>query len=84
MAIKASVCIPNEDKLTRLQNINKYFIGLGGTFLLKEGRAKEHIMPDFSKTPLNSDGDVNEWLHFFDMSAPLINVGTLLSHDPVN
>lgn len=42
-----------------------------------------HIMPDFSKTPLNSNKDVEDWLHFFNMSAPLINAGTLVSSDPV-
>ncbi|KAJ9584126.1 hypothetical protein L9F63_021535 [Diploptera punctata] len=57
-------------------------VGLGGTFLLKEGKAKQHIMPDFSKTPINTDEEVNEWLHFYNMSAPLIAVGTLVSCDP--
>jgi len=57
-------------------------VGLGGTFLLKEGKTKEHIMPDFSITPLHSDEDVDDWLHFFEMTAPLINVGYMISHDP--
>lgn len=57
-------------------------VGLGGTFLLKEGKAKQHIMPDFSKKPINTDEEVNEWLHFYNMSAPLIAVGTLVSSDP--
>lgn len=57
-------------------------VGLGGTFLLKEGMAKQHIMPEFSTTPLNSDEDVENWLHFYNQSAPLIAVGTLVSTDP--
>nr|CAD7401261.1 unnamed protein product [Timema cristinae] len=57
-------------------------VALGGTFLLKESKAKQHIMPEFSKVPLNSDEDVENWLRFYDMSAPLIAVGTLVSHDP--
>ncbi|XP_063229985.1 ester hydrolase C11orf54 homolog [Bacillus rossius redtenbacheri] len=57
-------------------------VGLGGTFLLKEGKAKQHVMPDFSTVPLNSDADVENWLRFFNMSAPLIAVGTLVSADP--
>lgn len=56
-------------------------IGLGGTFLLKEGKAKQHVMPDFSKTPINSNEESNKWLHFFNMSAPLIAVGTLVTGD---
>ncbi|KAK9497034.1 hypothetical protein O3M35_012824 [Rhynocoris fuscipes] len=54
-------------------------IGLGGTFLLKGGKAKQHIMPEFSKVPLHSDNDLNEWLKFYEMSAPLVAVGTLVS-----
>ncbi|CAH0554431.1 unnamed protein product [Brassicogethes aeneus] len=56
-------------------------VGLGGAFLLKEGKAKQHVMPDFSKTPLNSDDDVNNWLNFYNMSAPLVAVGTLVNGD---
>jgi len=54
-------------------------VGLGGTFLLKEGKAKQHVMPDFSKTPITTDEGVNEWLRFYNMSAPLIAVGTLVT-----
>lgn len=60
------------------------FSGLGGTFLLKEGKAKQHIMPEFSVTPINTDEEVEKWLHFYNMSAPLIAVGTLASADPVS
>ena len=58
--------------------------GLGGAFLLKEGKAKQHVMPDFSKTPINTEEELNNWLNFFNMSAPLIAVGTLVSADPVS
>jgi len=58
------------------------FIGLGGTFMIAEGRAKLHIMPDFSPCPLLSDDDVNNWLHFYDASAPLIGLSVFVSHDP--
>ncbi|XP_044739972.1 ester hydrolase C11orf54 homolog [Chrysoperla carnea] len=54
-------------------------VGLGGTFLLKEGQAKQHVMPDFSKTPITSGEDFNDWLKFYNMSAPLIAVGTLVT-----
>lgn len=56
-------------------------VGLGGTFLLKEGQAKQHVMRDFSKTPLNNEEDLNNWLKFYNMSAPLVAVGTLVNGD---
>ncbi|XP_015599119.1 ester hydrolase C11orf54 homolog isoform X2 [Cephus cinctus] len=56
-------------------------VGLGGTFLLKEGKAKQHVMSDFSTEPLNSDEALNDWLYFFDMSAPLIAVGTMVTDE---
>lgn len=58
--------------------------GLGGTFLLKEGKANEHVMPDFAKTPLMSDDALNNWLYFYEMSAPLIAVGTLVTSEVVS
>ena len=29
-------------------------------------------MPDFSKTPLTTDAEVEDWLHFYHANAPLI------------
>ncbi|XP_019876653.2 ester hydrolase C11orf54 homolog [Aethina tumida] len=54
-------------------------VGLGGAFVMKTGKAKQHVMPDFSKTPLKSDDDINNWLNFYTMSAPLIALGTLVN-----
>jgi hypothetical protein len=76
-------------KLQRINSASLFsnrlsFSGLGGTFLLKEGKARQHIMPDFSATPINTDEEVEKWLHFYNMSAPLIAVGTLASADPVS
>ncbi|KAJ3643942.1 hypothetical protein Zmor_026622 [Zophobas morio] len=56
-------------------------VGLGGVFLLKEGKAKQHVMRDFSKTPINTDEKLNNWLKFYNMSAPLVTVGTLINND---
>jgi hypothetical protein len=52
-------------------------------FLLKEGKAKQHVMRDFSKTPINTDEELNNWLKFYNMSAPLVTVGTLINSDHV-
>ncbi|KAJ8969241.1 hypothetical protein NQ317_002639 [Molorchus minor] len=38
-------------------------------------------MRDFSKVPINNEQDLNNWLKFFNMSAPLIAVGTLINGD---
>ncbi|XP_072386779.1 ester hydrolase C11orf54 homolog isoform X1 [Diabrotica undecimpunctata] len=56
-------------------------VGLGGVFLLKEGKAKQHVMRDFSKTPIENEEMLNQWLKFYNMSAPLIAVGTLVNGD---
>ncbi|XP_074030692.1 ester hydrolase C11orf54 homolog isoform X3 [Leptinotarsa decemlineata] len=56
-------------------------VGLGGVFLLKEGKAKQHVMRDFSKTPIENEEQLNKWLKFFNMSAPLIALGTLVNGD---
>ncbi|XP_063974264.1 ester hydrolase C11orf54 homolog [Diachasmimorpha longicaudata] len=54
-------------------------VGLGGTFLLKQGKVKQHVMRDFSAVPLTTENALNNWLKFYDMSAPLVAVGTFVS-----
>lgn len=69
---------------TTLENQYKdNVVGLGGAFLIKEGRVHQHVMPDFSKTPLVNDDDLNKWLKFYDMEAPLVAVGTLTTSEYV-
>lgn len=58
-------------------------VGLGGAFLIKEGKVKQHVMRDFSKTPLENEEALNNWLKFYNMSAPLVAVGTLINGDGV-
>lgn len=58
-------------------------VGIGGSFIIQEGKAKLHIMPrEFSACPLNTDEDVDRWLKFYDMTAPLICQSVFVSHDP--
>ncbi|KAG8451805.1 hypothetical protein GDO86_003850 [Hymenochirus boettgeri] len=69
------------------KSLHEYYgekvVGMGGTFLIKEGKAKLHIMPrEFSACPLNTDEDVNQWLKFYEMNAPLICQSVFVSHDP--
>lgn len=67
-----------------LSIINFHSTGLGGTFVMKEGKAKQHVMPNFSEKPLNTVGELDNWLQFYDMSAPLIAVGTFVSAETVS
>ncbi|KAG0647978.1 Ester hydrolase [Hyphodiscus hymeniophilus] len=57
-------------------------ISMGGVFVIKKGKANLHVMPDFSKTPLKSREEVNNWLKYFDMDAPLTCLSVFHSHDP--
>lgn len=54
-------------------------VGLGGMFVMKNGKVKQHIMQDFSGTLLNSEEQLNNWLRFYNMKTPLIAVGTFVS-----
>eukprot|EP00116_Pleurobrachia_bachei_P006893 sb/3467155/ len=57
-------------------------VAVGGVFMLKEGKTKCHVMPGFSCTPIRSDDDVNKWLRFYEMSAPLVHTSVFVSRDP--
>ncbi|XP_019379835.1 PREDICTED: ester hydrolase C11orf54 homolog [Gavialis gangeticus] len=58
-------------------------VGMGGTFVIQKGKAKMHIMPpEFSACPLNTDEEVNNWLKFFEMKAPLVCQPVIVSRDP--
>ena len=66
-----------------LEKYPEQSIGVGGTFLVKKGKVKIHVMPDFSVCPLNSDEDVEKWLKFYEMSSPFVALSTFCSRDPV-
>lgn len=68
-------------RLTLESHFKPKTLGLGGVFLLKRGTSKQHVMRDFSATPLHTEEDLNKWLKFFEMPAELINVGTLVTND---
>lgn len=57
-------------------------IGLGGVFNIVSGKAKIHVMPDFSSCPLHTDQQVEEWLNFYEMSAPFTVLSVLVANDP--
>ncbi|KAF2754304.1 DUF1907-domain-containing protein [Pseudovirgaria hyperparasitica] len=56
-------------------------VSLGGVMLVKGGRVRVHVMPDFSETALEDRGAVEGWLRFFEMGPPLVGLVTLHSVD---
>lgn len=56
-------------------------VGMGGVFLLKNGKAKQHVMSPFSEKAIHTEDELNTWLNFFDMSATLIAVGTMVTNE---
>ncbi|XP_076657027.1 ester hydrolase C11orf54 homolog isoform X2 [Halictus rubicundus] len=63
------------------QHYQNDLVGLGGTFLMNDGKIKQHVMSDFSTVPLNTEAKLNNWLRFYNMSTPLIAVGTFVSSE---
>ncbi|CAG5125818.1 unnamed protein product [Candidula unifasciata] len=57
-------------------------VGIAGTFLLQTGKANIHVMPDFATTKIETDEETDRWLRFYEMDAPLIHVGEIVSADP--
>jgi len=57
-------------------------LGLGGVFNIVKGKAKMHVMPDFSPCPLNTNEEVDNWLKFYEMSSPLTVLSVLVANDP--
>ncbi|CAG0910897.1 unnamed protein product, partial [Cyprideis torosa] len=57
-------------------------VALGGVFVTESGTAHLHVMPNFSETPLNTNEDVNNWLNFYDVPAPLVCLSVFVNRDP--
>ena len=56
-------------------------MGLGGIFRVEKGTVKAHVMPDFVDENLTKKHDVDQWLKFYDMKAPLNCFSVLLTED---
>ncbi|XP_070172111.1 ester hydrolase C11orf54 homolog [Polyergus mexicanus] len=55
-------------------------VGLGGTFVMKSGRAKHHVISHHQwDTRITASTNLDNWLYYCDLDAPLVAVGTLLS-----
>lgn len=68
-------------RTTLEQHYGERTVGMGGVFLLKNGKAKQHVMSPFSESAINTEDELNTWLNFFDMSATLIAVGTMVTNE---
>jgi hypothetical protein len=53
-------------------------------FIVKNGRVRQHVMRDFSRTPLTNKTQLNNWLRFYSMKTPLTAVGTIVSAETVS
>jgi len=60
---------------------NKNF-GLGGVFQIGSGTIKAHVMPDFPGKDLLCSEEVEEWLQFFSMKAPLLCSSVFINNAP--
>jgi len=57
---------------------------LGGVTLIENGKVKVHIVkPSLAKIPIKSEKELGNWLHFIELSPPLVGLGCIVSHDPV-
>lgn len=54
-------------------------ISLGGVFVVRSGKIKTHVMPDFPDKPFEDPNGVEDWLHFYDMDAPIVCLSVLHS-----
>lgn len=56
-------------------------IALGGIFRVEKGTVKAHVMPGFVDGDLTTKAQVDQWLKFYDMHAPLNCVSVVLTED---
>lgn len=89
LEIKCKVRTGKENFVTCMRKtLGKEFegktIALGGTFLVKSGKLKIHVMPQFSECPLETNEQVEKWLKFYEMSSPFVCLSEFVSNDPVS
>lgn len=60
-------------------------VSLGGVFVIKSGRARYHIMPDFpvdKDLPFKDFDALNNWLTYHDFDGPITCLSVMHSADP--
>jgi len=56
-------------------------LGLGGVFQVVTGKVHAHIMPDFPKEDFATRVQIDRWLRYYDMSAPLTCLSVFVTKD---
>ena len=64
-----------------LQSYSDKPMALGGLFRVEQGIVNAHVMPDFLDEDLISKDQVEQWLKFYEMHAPLNCFSVLLTED---
>ncbi|CCD61431.1 DUF1907 domain-containing protein [Caenorhabditis elegans] len=64
------------------EHFGKKIVSLAGQFIIQTGKARLHVMPDFPGCPFENNAEVDKWLNYFEMSAPLICATVMHSYDP--
>lgn len=57
-------------------------ISMGGVFVIKKGKTRLHVMPDFPSAPFKDRGEVEGWLKYFEVEAPIVCLSVFHSCDP--
>uniref|UniRef100_A0A7I4YWW2 DUF1907 domain-containing protein n=1 Tax=Haemonchus contortus TaxID=6289 RepID=A0A7I4YWW2_HAECO len=57
-------------------------VSLAGIFLLLQGKADVHIVPDYPTDNFKSMDEVRKWFHMFNVKAPLVCATVFHSYDP--
>ena len=64
-----------------LQSYSNQPMALGGLFRVEQGVVNAHVMPEFLDEDLTSKDQVEQWLKFYEMHAPLNCFSVLLTED---
>ncbi|KAI4596296.1 hypothetical protein KJ359_005425 [Pestalotiopsis sp. 9143b] len=56
-------------------------ISLGGVFVMRAGKARLHVMPDFPGRAFGPEYQIKDWLKFFEADAPIVCLSVLHSGD---
>ncbi|XP_025193709.1 ester hydrolase C11orf54 homolog [Melanaphis sacchari] len=58
-------------------------IAIGGVIFIENGKVKVHVIkPSFMKKPSKSEKELENLVHFIELSPPLAGVGCIVSHNP--
>lgn len=60
-------------------------VSMGGVFVIRQGKARFHIMPDFppqEEMPFKNAKQLNDWLTYHDFEAPIVCLTVFHSVDP--